>query len=84
MEKRIVSYVVGVFLCFPLRVLHILPPLEEEPKSKPDVKPAESLVEKSIKSASLIQRGVKRTCGNSQKSVRVKQKQRNAQKQVKK
>lgn len=75
--QRYVSYVVGTFLVFPLRIVHILPPEEKVEKKKvSDAKPTPRAAN-VVHSATRTQQGVKRTSGQAQKNVRVKHKHRN-------
>ena len=78
--RRFVSYVVGTFLVFPLRVIHILPPLEKvkEPKvhAPKSVTPAMSPSSGQPRS----QQGVKRHRGKAQKDARVRYQKRNSAK----
>ena len=67
-KPKYVSYVVGTFLSFPIRVYHLLPETDvaenkEEQKSQ---LPHQTPNQKDTSQASN-----KRTCGHSQKSVRV-------------
>lgn len=71
-----VKYVIGTFLAFPIVVIHVLPCVESSPKKKHPKRrqPQQNYMPsgKEQPSPPVTQQGVKRTCGNAQKSVRVK------------
>lgn len=73
--QRYVSYIVGTFLTFPLRIVHILPTEEENGRKKVSEKPKANHLPSSVPASMRTQQGVKRTSGQAQKNVRVKHKQ---------
>ena len=75
--RRYVSYVVGTFLVFPLRVIHILP--SEEKVKEPKVPAPKSLEQTPNFGMGVMrtQQGVKRNRGKAQKDVRVRHQERN-------
>ena len=73
--QRYVSYIVGTFLTFPLRIVHILPPEEKIERKKVSEKPKANQMPSSVPALIRTQQGVKRTSGQAQKNVRVKHKQ---------
>ena len=79
--QRYVSYIVGTFLVFPLRVVHILPPEEKPERKKVSEAPKASQIPSSVSAQMRTQQGVKRTSGQAQKNVRVKHKQLRKQQQ---
>lgn len=70
-STRYVVYVIGTFLCFPIHCIHtvieeeVKPAFKRKFKHQPQVKFSNG---KTQKLAS--QKGVKRACGQSQKSIR--------------
>ena len=69
---RYVSYVIGTFLVFPLRVIHILPEEEDETKKRSAKQQPSGLKMSTGYGLTRTQQGVKRNRGKAQKDVRVK------------
>lgn len=74
-KKNFVSYVVGTFLTFPIRVYHLI--LPDDKSSKDDNNDNKSSPQAHLsKSKATTQTGKnydqKRTCGHSQKDARAK------------
>lgn len=68
---RYVSYVVGTFLCFPIRCFHLLPVTKNEDQKQEFFDSSSS--PKTQQGRCLVsQKGVKRSCGQSQRSARLK------------
>jgi len=74
--RRFVSYIVGTFLVFPLRVIHILPP--EEKVKEPKVHAPKSIDQTSNFGMGVMrtQQGVKRHRGKAQKDARERHQER--------
>ena len=74
-KKNFVSYVIGTFLSFPIRVYHLITP--DDNSCKDDKKDNKSSQQTQLpKSQAITQKGKcydqKRTCGHSQKDARAK------------
>ena len=69
--QHYVSYIVGTFLCFPIRCFHALPIATKEEKKQEFGGPVSSVrdLQGGIKQT---QQNVKRSCGQSQRSARLK------------
>jgi len=72
--QRYVSYVVGTFLVFPLRVIHVLPEEDAPKQEQPQHKQAGCQYQGKKTRTKRSQQGVKRNSGQAQKSVRLKHK----------
>jgi len=71
MDKRYIFYQVGAFLFFPLYCCHVIVAEKEEPNSR-EFQEKQPLLTAISRYNIPSQQGVKRSCGQSQRSARMK------------
>ncbi len=75
--QHYVSYVVGMLLTFPIRVFHLLSPegsgFAQEKKNPHEIKNYPTTKAENYSNM----QGIKRTCGQSQRSARLARKEKN-------
>ena len=71
--QQYVSYVIGVFLTFPIRVFHVFSSEDTDNKNK-EVRYDSKIHANNKAQTYPSMKGVKRTCGQSQRSARLARK----------